>query len=65
MSGLVDVRKAVDTVYLDISKAFNIVSCNIFLEKLVEYGLDEQTVRAESWLNGLAQRAEISGIKSS
>ena len=54
-----------DAVYLDISKAFNIVSHNILMEKLMEYGLDEQTVRIESWLNGLAQSVEISGMKFS
>ncbi|KAK4829841.1 hypothetical protein QYF61_006851 [Mycteria americana] len=32
-------------------------SCKIFIDKLLMYGLDEQTVRwTENWLNGWAQR---------
>ncbi|KAK4819030.1 hypothetical protein QYF61_024395 [Mycteria americana] len=39
--------------------------CKILIEKLLKYGLDEQTVRwIENWLNSLAQRVVISGTKS-
>ncbi|KAK4807097.1 hypothetical protein QYF61_018438 [Mycteria americana] len=52
-TGLVDEGRAVDIVYLDFSKAFNTVSHKILIEKLLTYGLDEQT------------RVVISGTKSS
>ena len=45
MTGLVDERRAVDIVYLDFSKAFDTVSHKILVEKLVECGLDEQTMK--------------------
>lgn len=43
--GFVDERRAVDIVYLDLSKAFSTVSCKILIHKLMIYGLDEQAVR--------------------
>ena len=43
----------VDIVYLDFSKAFDTVSHKILIEKLMKYGLDEQTGSwIENWLNG-------------
>ncbi|KAK4824064.1 hypothetical protein QYF61_009915 [Mycteria americana] len=66
MTGLVDQGRAVDVVYLDISKAFGTVSHRILIEKLMKYGLDEQTMRwIENWLNCQAQRVVISVRKSS
>jgi len=41
MTGLVD-EGAVGSVYVDFSKAFNIVSHKILTEKLLKYGLDGQ-----------------------
>lgn len=42
---IVDRRRAVDIVYLDFSKVFDMVSSNIVIEKLVKYRLDEEIVR--------------------
>ncbi|KAK4823788.1 hypothetical protein QYF61_006510 [Mycteria americana] len=49
MTGLVDERRTIDIVYLDFSKAFDTVCRKILIDKLLMYGLDEQTVRA-TWL---------------
>lgn len=62
VAGLVDEERAVDIVYL----AFDIVSCNILVEKPTMCGLDEKTVKwIKNWLNCQAQRGMISGTKSS
>lgn len=45
MNGLVDEEKVVDIIYLDIRKAFDTVSHKILIEKLLMYGVDEQTVK--------------------
>ncbi|GAB0184593.1 hypothetical protein GRJ2_000924600 [Grus japonensis] len=50
---LVDEGKAVDVIYLDFNKAFDIVSHSILLEKLVAHGLDRCTLR---WVKKLAGR---------
>ena len=58
--------RAVDVIYLDFSKAFDTVSHNILLGKLRTCGLDEWSGRwIENWLNGRAQRVDISGVESS
>ncbi|GAB0186732.1 mitochondrial enolase superfamily member 1 [Grus japonensis] len=50
MTSWVDEGRAVDTVYLDFSKAFDTVFHNILICKLRKCGLDEQTVRwIENW----------------
>jgi len=60
MTGWVDEGRAMDVVYLDFSKAFDMVSHNILLGKLRKYGLDEWSVRwIENWLN-----AELRGLSS-
>ncbi|PKU46414.1 rna-directed dna polymerase from mobile element jockey-like [Limosa lapponica baueri] len=59
----VDEGRAVDVVYLDLSKAFDTVSHNILIGKLRKCGLDEWTVRwVENWLSGRAQRPVTSGV---
>ncbi|PKU48357.1 rna-directed dna polymerase from mobile element jockey-like [Limosa lapponica baueri] len=66
MTHLVHEGKAVDVVYLYISKAFDTVSHSIFLEKLAAYGLDESTLCwVKNWLDGQAQRVVVNGVKSS
>ena len=63
---LIDEGKAVDVVYLDISKAFDTVSHSILLQKLVVRGLDRYTLGwVKNWLEGRAQRVEVDGVKSS
>ncbi|GAB0203177.1 mitochondrial enolase superfamily member 1 [Grus japonensis] len=63
---LVDEGKAVDVVYLDFSKAFNMISHSILLEKLVAHGLDRCTLRwVKNWLEGQAQRVVVNRVKSS
>ncbi|PKU49317.1 rna-directed dna polymerase from mobile element jockey-like [Limosa lapponica baueri] len=63
---LVDEGKAVDVVYLDFSKAFDTVSHGILLEKLAAHGLDGNTLHwVKNWLEGLAQRVVVNGVKSS
>jgi len=55
MTGLVRGGRAVDTVYLDFSKALDTVSRKLLIHKLLRYRLDEQTVRwFENRLNGWA-----------
>jgi len=66
MTCLVDEGKAVDVIYLDFSKAFDIVPHSILLEKLAAQGLDGCTLHwIKNWLNGRAQRAVVNGVKSS
>lgn len=43
MSGLVDEGKATDVFCLDFNKAFNTVSYKILIDRLMSYGLDDQT----------------------
>ncbi|PKU30031.1 rna-directed dna polymerase from mobile element jockey-like [Limosa lapponica baueri] len=63
---LVDEGKAVDVVYLDFSKASDMVSHGILLEKLAAHGLDGSTLRwVKNWLEGQAQRVVVNGAKSS
>ncbi|KAJ7414882.1 hypothetical protein BTVI_39985 [Pitangus sulphuratus] len=48
-----DEERAVDAFYLNFSKVFDTVSCNIFISKLRKYGLDKWMVMwIENWVNG-------------
>ena len=59
VTGLVYKRRVVDIVSLHFSKAFDTVSCKILIEKLMKYGLDEQTVRwIENRLNNCTQSGD-------
>ncbi|CAM5149981.1 unnamed protein product [Natator depressus] len=66
ITGSVDEGKAVDMLFLDFSKAFDMVSHSILASKLKKYGLDEWTIRwIESWLDCRAQQVMINGSMSS
>ncbi|CAM5168126.1 unnamed protein product [Eretmochelys imbricata] len=66
ITGSVDEGKAVDVLFLDFSKAFDMVSHSILVSKLKKYGLDEWTIRwIESWLDCRAQWVVINGSMSS
>ncbi|KAK4832376.1 hypothetical protein QYF61_022231 [Mycteria americana] len=63
---LVDEGKAVDVIYLDISKAFDTVSHSILLEKLGAPGLGGCTLCwVKNWLDGRAQRVVANVVKTS
>ncbi|RMB92876.1 hypothetical protein DUI87_30770 [Hirundo rustica rustica] len=62
---LVDAGRAVDVVYLDFSKAFDIVSHSIFLDKLAAHSLDRSTLHwVRNWQDGQAQRVVVNGAAS-
>ncbi|CAM4533622.1 unnamed protein product [Caretta caretta] len=66
ITGSVDEGKAVDMLFFDFSKAFDMVSHSILASKLKKYGLDEWTIRwIESWLDCRAQWVVINGSMSS
>lgn len=66
MRGLVDDRNAVDAVYLYFSKAFDSLSRNILIARLMKHRPGNRPMRcAEKWLNCWAQRVVISITKSS
>jgi len=63
---LVDEGKAVDVIYKDFSKAFDIVPHRILLGKIAAHGLNGCTLhRVKNCLNGQAQRVVVNGLKSS
>ncbi|CAM5144120.1 unnamed protein product [Eretmochelys imbricata] len=66
ITGSVDMGKAVDVIYLDFRKPFDMVSHSILASKLRNYGLDEWTIKwIESWLDCRAQRVVINSLMSS
>ena len=63
---LADEGKAVDIVDLDFSKAFDVLSHSILVEKLAARGLDRCTLCwVENWLAVWAQRVVVNGVRSS
>ncbi|KAK4806885.1 hypothetical protein QYF61_012606 [Mycteria americana] len=62
----VNYKKVIRSRQHGFTKSFDTDSHKILIDKVMKYGLDEQTVRwAENWMNGRAQRVVISGTKSS
>jgi len=62
----VDEGKDADIVYLNFSKAFDIVSCSILLEKLVACGMDRYTLFwVKNLLDGRALRVVVNGVTPS
>ena len=61
---LVDEGKAVDVVYLDFSKAFDMVSHSILLVKPAACELDRYTLLwVRNWLQGHAQCVVVNGVQ--
>jgi len=66
IAGWIDDGKAVDMVYLDFSKAFDIISHSILTAKLRKCGLDDWVVRwTVNWLKGRSQRVVVNGTEAS
>jgi len=66
MTRLVDKGKAVDVVYLDFSKAFDMVSQCLLLRKLAAHGLDRYSLLwVSNWREGRVQKVMVNRVKSS
>jgi len=60
-----DEGKTVDVVYVDFSKAFDMVSHSVFLGKPAACGLNRYTLLwVRNWLEDCAQRVVVNGVKS-
>ena len=59
---LLDEGKAADVIYLDFSKAFDMMSLSILLRKLAVHGLDMYTLFwIKNWQEGCAQQVVVNG----
>uniref|UniRef100_A0A8B9B7X6 Reverse transcriptase domain-containing protein n=1 Tax=Anser brachyrhynchus TaxID=132585 RepID=A0A8B9B7X6_9AVES len=62
---LVDQGKPADVIFLDFSKAFDMVSHRILLDKMSSIQLDKTIIRwVSNWLTGRAQRVVVNGATS-
>ena len=61
----IDDHNAVDIIYLDFCKAFDFISHNYLIIKLIAYGINYKIVQwIEEWITGRQQRVVINGNKS-